>query len=50
MKINQNPWCIEALENRGIKVNKNGSAEVEFFKGKFQKVQDVVTAIRQQKH
>jgi hypothetical protein len=48
MKVN--PWAIEALNERGITVNKDGSLTIEFHKGKLQKVQDLATAIRQQKH
>jgi hypothetical protein len=48
MKVN--PWAIEALSERGITVNKDGSLVIEFHKGKLQKVQDLNTAIRQQKH
>jgi len=48
MKVN--PWITEALQERGIKVNSNGTIEVAFTKGKFQKVEDLNTAIRQQKH
>lgn len=44
-----NPWIIDALKERGI-VIKDNSFEIEFYKGKIQKVSDLFAAIRQQKH
>jgi len=43
-------WAKEALKLRGVNVLDNGKFRVEFFKGRFQEVTDLPTAIRQQKH
>ena len=43
-------WVAQALIERGIRLNSNGTLLIEFFKGKTQVVADVASAIRQQKH
>jgi hypothetical protein len=47
---NINEWALEALRDRGIRMADDGTLEIEFFKGKKQKVKDLDAAIRQQQH
>lgn len=45
-----NEWALEALRERGIKYNPDGTLEVKFHGDKYQKVKDLDAAIRQQDH
>jgi acylphosphatase len=46
-----NEWIIENLKKRGINYNiEDGTVEIKFFGNKYQKVENLAAAIRQQKH